>query len=325
MAQGDLASWNDGAAKRSIVSFVERVTRAGSADHVPPDARVAVFDNDGTLWCEKPLPVQADFLFRRLGEMAAHDASLRARQPWKAVVDKDYRWLADVITKHYRGDDSDLKMMAAGLLQAYGDRTIEEYAATAREFLNSARHPRLGRLYPSCVFAPMVELLRYLTANQFAVYIVSGGGRDFMRTVSRECYGVPPERVVGSSVVLKLRDEGASVTLVHTPELGIFDDGPAKPVEIWNTIGRRPIIAGGNSNGDLPMLRFCAQPGRPSLALLVHHDDDQREYAYDAGAEQALAFARNNDWTVASVKNDWKTVFADEERHADTRRGGARP
>lgn len=318
MVAGELASWNDGATRQSILSFVERVTRAGGADFVAPEARVAVFDNDGTLWCEKPMPVQADFLFRRLAEMVARDPSLSARQPWKAVVEKDYHWLGDAITKHYRGDDGDLKTMAAGLLQAYGDTTIEEYAATARAFLSTARHPRLERPYPRCVFAPMVELLRYLTANQFVVYIVSGGGRDFVRTISQDCYGIPPERVLGSGVVLRLRDAGATVTLVHTPQLELFDDGPMKAAAIWNVIGRRPILAAGNSNGDMPMLRFCAQPGRPSLALLVNHDDDKREYAYDGGAEQALAFARNNNWTVASIKSDWKTVFGNAERPASS-------
>jgi hypothetical protein len=316
VASGELASWNDGPSRRAIVAFVEGVTRAGGVDYVPPEARIAVFDNDGTLWCEKPLPVQADFLFRRLGEMAARDPSLRARQPWKAVVDKDHQWLAQVITKHYGGDDSDLKMMEAGLLQAYGDTTIEEYAAAARAFFSSARHPKLARRYPRCVFTPMVELLRYLTANLFAVYIVSGGGRDFVRIISQGCYGVPPERVLGSGVVLKLRDDGVSVTLVHTPRLELFDDGPAKAAAIWNVLGRRPILAAGNSNGDLAMLRFCAQPDRPSLALLVHHDDAEREFAYDAGAEQALAFARNNHWTIASIKEDWATIFDEDERPA---------
>jgi len=311
---GELGSWSDGGAKQTIVSFVERVTRAGGADFTEPEARVAVFDNDGTLWCEKPLPVQADFLFRRLGELAARDPSLRARQPWKAVVEKDYHWLGNAITKHYQGDDSDLKVMAAGLLKAYGDTTIEDYAATARSFLSTARHPRLERPYPRCTFAPMVELLRYLTANQFTVYIVTGGGRDFVRTISRECYGIPPERVVGSGVVLRLRDAGPSVTLVHTPQLELFDDGPMKAAAIWNVIGRRPILAAGNSNGDIPMLRFCAQPGRPSLALVVAHDDDKREFADDGGAEQVLAFARDNSWAVASIKNDWRTVFTSEER-----------
>jgi hypothetical protein len=309
-SNGQLASWNDGPAKRAIVDFVARVTREGGGDYVVPDARIAVFDNDGTLWCEKPLPVQADFWFRRLGTMAARDPSLRARQPWKAVVEKDYDWLGGVVAKHYGGDDSDLHLIAAGLLQAYGDFTIEEFEAAARLFFDTAEHPKLGRPYVQCVFRPMVDLLRYLAANGFTSYIVSGGGRDFVRVIAGPCYGIPPEHVIGSSVALKLRDEGPTVTLVHQAELGIFNDGAMKPVAIWSAIGRRPILAAGNSNGDIPMLRFCAQPGHPSLALLVDHDDDAREFAYGTGAEDALALADANGWAVASVRNDWKAVFA---------------
>ncbi len=201
-------------------------------------------------------------------------------------------------------------MIAAGLLQAYGDFTIEEFEAAAKVFFSTAEHPKLGRPYVRCVFQPMVELLRYLADNGFTSYIVSGGGRDFVRVIAEPCYGIPPEHVIGSSVALKLRDEGATVTLVHEAELGIFNDGAMKPVAIWSAIGRRPILAGGNSNGDIPMLRFCAQPPHPSLALIVDHDDDDREFAYGAGAEDAVALARANGWPVASVKNDWKTVFA---------------
>jgi phosphoserine phosphatase len=305
-----LASWQDGAAKSAIIDFVARVTHEGGPDYVPPAARFAVFDNDGTLWCEKPLPVQADFLLRRIGEMAAKDPSLTARQPWKAVAEKDFQWLGDVVSKHYRGDDSDLQLMAAGLLQAYAGATVEEFAAAARSFMETASNPKLGRPYLKCVYQPMVELLRYLAANRFVTYIVSAGGRDFMRVIAEACYGVPPERVIGSGTALKVMDRDGYLTLAHTAELGLFDDGPKKPVTIWEALGRRPILAGGNSNGDIPMLRFCAQPGPPSLALLVEHDDGAREIAYDAGAEEALAMARANGWTVASVKNDWRTIFA---------------
>jgi phosphoglycolate phosphatase-like HAD superfamily hydrolase len=305
-----LTSWQEGPAKSAIIDFVARVTHEGGADYVPPAERFAVFDNDGTLWCEKPLPVQADFLLRRLGEQAAHDPSLTARQPWKAVAEKDYKWLGDLVAKHYRGDDSDLKLIAPGLLGAYADTTIEEFAAAARSFLETAQNPKLGRPYTQCVYQPMAELLRYLAANRFVTYIVSAGGRDFMRVVAESCYGVPPEHVIGSGTVLKVRDRDGYMTLAHTIELGLFDDGPMKPVAIWEALGRRPILAGGNSNGDIPMLRFCAQPGHPSLALLVEHDDDAREIAYDTGAEEALALARTNGWTVTSVKNDWRAVFA---------------
>jgi hypothetical protein len=305
-----MPSWNEGATRRAILEFVARVTREGSRDYVPPDERVAVFDNDGTLWCEKPMPIQADFLLRRVGEMAQQDPSLVDRQPWKAVATKDYAWLGGAITKHYQGDDSDLQAMAAGLLSAYAGRTIEEFEATSAAFMRSARHPTLDRPYLECAYRPMVELLQYLATNGFTNYIASGGGRDFMRTVSHELYDVPRDRVIGSSVALEYRDSGEVAKIIHTAKLDILDDGPAKPVRIWSRVGRRPILAGGNSNGDIPMLRFASHPSRPSMVLLVDHDDGEREFAYDAGAEQALERARAEKWTVVSMKNDWAKVFA---------------
>jgi phosphoserine phosphatase len=308
-----LPGWTDGAARRAVVDFVEGVTRKRGPGYVPPEARIAVFDNDGTLWCEKPLPIQADFLLRRLADLAERDPSLRARQPWKAAHDKDYAWLGDVITKHYRGDDADLKLMAVGLLQAYAGATIEEFEATANAFLRSAQHPVLRRPYLACAYRPMLELLRYLEAAGFTSYIASGGGRDFVRPVSRDLYGIPPDRVIGSSVALGYRDDGGVAVVVHKPELEIFDDGPAKPVPIWER-SRRPILAAGNSNGDIPMLHFCTHPSRPSLKLLLEHDDAAREYAYQAGAEQALERARRHGWTMVSMKRDWKTMFADVTR-----------
>jgi phosphoserine phosphatase len=299
-----LPSWNDTPTRRAIVDFVERA----SAD-IPPEERVAVFDNDGTLWCEKPLPIQVDFLLRRVGEMAERDPSLRDKQPWKAVYEKDYAWLSNVITKHYNGDDSDLKMMAGGLLQAYAGSTIEEFAATASQFLHSAQNPHLKRPYLATVYTPMVELLRYLEAHGFTNYIASGGTRDFMRPITQELYGIPPERVIGSTVALEYREDGGVGTIVHKPELDVFDDGPAKAVRIWSRVGRRPLLAGGNSNGDLAMLTFAAQPSRPSFGLLINHDDNTREVAYTAGAERVLAQAQERGWTVVSVQNDWGTVF----------------
>jgi phosphoserine phosphatase len=308
---GTLSSWNDTPTRQAIEQFVASVTTEGGPGYVPPEERTAVFDNDGTLWCEKPLPIQADFLLRRIGEMAQENPSLRDRQPWKAVAAKDYAWLSGVITKHYHGDDSDLMEMAAGLLAAYEGSTIEEFERTATAFMNSAQHPSLKRLYRECSYQPMVELLRYLGANGFACYIASGGGRDFMRTVSQELYGIPRDRVIGSSVALEYRDDGDTAQLVHTAKLDLFDDGPAKPVRVWSRIGYRPLVAGGNSNGDIPMLRFAAHPARPSLALLIDHDDNEREIAYAAGAEKSLEEAKARGWTVVSVKNDWATVFAE--------------
>jgi phosphoserine phosphatase len=303
-----LASWRDTPTRKAIAELVERTVR-----DVPPEERVAVFDNDGTLWCEKPMPIQADFLFRRMAEMAKEDPSLREAQPWKAVVEQDYDWLGGVLTKHYEGDDSDLQVMAVGILKAYEGRTIEEFESTASEFMHTASNPALGRAYLECAYLPMVELLRYLTANGFTTYIASGGGRDFMRTISHELYDVPPDRVIGSSVALEYRD-GDVAQVVHTAQPDILDDGPAKPVQIWSRTGRRPIVAGGNSNGDVPMLHFASHPSRPSLSLLVLHDDAEREFDYTAGADEALKQAEAKGWTVVSIKNDWATVFSPAAR-----------
>jgi phosphoserine phosphatase len=306
-----LDSWTDGAARAAIIEFVERVTTPGRDDHVPPAERVAVFDNDGTLWCEKPMPIQLDFILRRLAAMANQDPELRTRQPWQAAYTRDYGWLGQVITSHYHGDDRELPVLAAGVLQAFAGITVEDFEAQADAFLRSAQHPTLGRGYLACGYRPMVELLGYLETAGFANYIASGGGRDFMRPISQEVYGVPRERVIGSSTALAYEPDEGGGRIVRRPELDVVDDGPAKPVRIWSRVGRRPLLAAGNSNGDLPMLAFAAQPGRPSLSLLVLHDDPTREFDYTAGAEQALQQARNNGWTVVSMQHDWRVVFAE--------------
>jgi phosphoserine phosphatase len=305
---GGLASWNDGPAAAAIRDFVGRVTTGGSPEFVPPAERVAVFDNDGTLWCEKPMPIQLDFILRRLVAMADQDPALRGRQPWKAAYDKDYQWFGQVVARHYHGDDRELPVLAAGVLQAFAGITVEDFEAQADSFLRSAQHPTLGRGYLACAYAPMVELLGYLEANGFSNYIASGGGRDFMRPISQEVYGVPRQRVIGSSTTLAWQPDEGGGRIVRKPEL---DDGPAKPVRIWSRVGRRPLLAAGNSNGDLPMLAFAQQPGRPSLRLLVLHDDPEREFDYTTGAERALEEAEAQGWTVVSIKNDWVTVFAD--------------
>jgi phosphoserine phosphatase len=306
-----LASWNDTATKSAMLDFVARVTKKGSNYFVPPAARIAVFDNDGTLWCEKPMPIQTGFLFGKIGEQAAKDPSLRDKQPWKAVFEKDYKWLGDVITKHYNGDDSDLKVMAAGLLAAYAGETVESYAEKAGKFLRGSQNDALKRPYLKTAYAPMRELLDFLTANGFTNYIVSGGGRDFMRPITQELYGIPPERVVGTTVALGYKVENGVGNVYHTPKLELFDDGPTKVVRIWSRIGARPIFAAGNSNGDIQMIEFATQGKRPGLGLLVNHDDNTRDIAYTAGAEKALDAAKMQKWVVASVKSDWNKVFAD--------------
>jgi phosphoserine phosphatase len=307
---GDLLpSWRAGASRQAIVEFVQRVTTEGSPEFVPAEERVAVFDNDGTLWCEKPMPIQLDFILRRLAAMADQDPSLRGRQPWQAAFTRDYGWLGGVITSHYQGDDRELPVLAAGILQAFADITVEEFEAQADTFLRGAQHPTLGRGYLACSYRPMVELLEYLEANGFANYIASGGGRDFMRPISQEVYGVPRQRVIGSSTSLAYEQDGHGGRIVRKPELDVLDDGPAKPVRIWSRVGRRPLLAAGNSNGDLPMLQFAERAGRPGLRLLVLHDDPAREFDYTTGAEQALQVARSNGWTVVSINGDWAAVF----------------
>lgn len=311
MHEGLLKSWNAGATRQAIIAFVERVTLEDGPDYVPPAARIAVFDNDGCLWCEKPTPIQAGFLLRRIAEQAEADPALRDRQPWKAVHEKDQAWLGDVITKHYEGDDTTLKEMAAGLLSAYAEDDVESFASKADQFLRSEENPVLKRPYLKTAYAPMRELLQYLEANQFTNYIVSGGGRDFMRPITHELYGVPPERVVGTTVALQYREEDGIGKVVHTSKLEVFDDGPNKVVRIWSRIGARPIFAAGNSNGDIQMLQFATQGKGASLALLVTHDDDERDIAYTSGAQKSVALAKERGWPLVSVREDWAKVFVD--------------
>ena len=303
-----LPSWSDGAAKQTVLEFVESVSQPGTS-HVPAAERIATFDNDGTLWCEKPMPVQFDFILRRLSEMAQADAGLRGRQPWKAAYERNYGWFGTVITEHYAGNDTSVRTLLAGIFAAYEGTSVEEFEARSDAFLRTARHPTLGRGYLECVYVPMVELLGYLEANGFRNYIVSGGGRDFMRPVSQELYGIPRDRVIGSAATLQYTSDERGGTISHKAEGDYLDDGPQKPVRIWSSTGRRPLLAGGNSNGDIPMLDFTQHPDKPSLRLLLLHDDDQREFTYTGGAEQALEQAGKSGWTVVSMKNDFKVVF----------------
>ena len=296
-----LAAWNDGPAKDAVLDFVERV----SADGIPPAERVAVFDNDGTLWCEKPLPIQADFILRRLHEMAEADPGLREKQPWKAAYERDYAWLGKVMVEHYAGDDTNVRTLLGGVIAAHAGISVDEFEEQADSFLHTAQHPTLDRGYLACAYAPMVELLRHLESNGFSNYIASGGGRDFMRPISEEMYGIPRDRVIGSSTALDYRDG----TIMRKPEADVLDDGPEKPVRIWSRVGRRPLLAAGNSNGDIEMLDFTQHREKPFLRLLVLHDDAEREFAYTAGAEKSLERARSEGWTVVSMANDWSSVF----------------
>jgi len=304
-----LSTWKEGAAKDAIIGYVEQTCADGSPGWVPVQERVAVFDNDGTLWCEKPMPIQLDFVLRRLAEMAELDPSLRVRQPWKAAHERDYAWLAQVMAEHYAGDDTNVKTLGAGVVAAFANITVDEFEADSDAFLRSTRHPTLGRGYLECAYAPMVEFLAYLRANGFVNYIASGGGRDFMRPISDEVYGIPREGVIGSAVALAYTPDENGGAITRQAAADYLDDGAEKPVHIWARTGRRPVLAAGNSNGDIEMLDFTHHRDRPSLRLLVLHDDAEREFDYVAGAERALERAASRGWTLVSVKDDWATVF----------------
>ena len=303
MAESELPSWADTATRSAIVDFVE-----AAAKYVPPEERIAVFDNDGTLWTEKPMATELVFILERLAAMAKGDASLRDRQPWKAAYENDYAWLGGTMEKHYLGDDADLKVLMAGVVAAFAGVDVETYGASAAKFVKQ-QHPSLGRSFAACAYQPMVELLRYLEANGFTNLIALGGNRDFMRGFAADIYALSPDRIIGSSNELAYVEDEHGGLVVYQERPDIFDDGPAKPIRIWSRTGRRPLVAGGNSNGDVPMLRWAGAADRPGLKLLVLHDDAKREFDYVKGAEKSLEVARAEGWTVVSIKNDWSTVF----------------
>lgn len=302
-----LASWREGASRDAIVEFVEAVTTG--PDAVPPEERIAVFDNDGTLWTEKPMPTQLHYIVEQWAAAGREDPALAAQQPYKAAVDGDYAWLGGAIDKHYAGDDSDLHTLIGALVRTTIGLSVDDYQEAVATFYRDARHLTLARAYTTVSYQPMVELLRYLESHGFTCYIVSGGDRDFMRPMTVDTYGVPPERVIGSAVGLRYDSDSNDVR--YGENFDFFDDGPQQPIRIWTRIGRRPLLAAGNSNGDVPMLRFVQKHPR-SLSLLVHHDDDtgRGDAPYDKGAEDALAQVDSSGFTRVSVKDDWETVFA---------------
>jgi phosphoserine phosphatase len=253
--------------------------------------------------------IQLDYLLHKLAAQAEMDPSLRDTQPWKAAWGKDFTWLGNVVTKHYQGDDRDLHVLLSGILSLSEGRAVEQIEEEAVIFIEKEQHPTLRRTYRDCIYQPMLELLQFLEANGFINYIVSGGGRDFMRGFSQDLYGIPRERIIGSTVAYRYVESDDGGMIVQKAELDVIDDGPGKAVQIWNIIGRRPILAAGNSNGDLQMLTFSGRESLPALRLLVVHDDGEREFAYQAGAEKILNTAKTQDWTTISIKNDWRTVF----------------
>jgi hypothetical protein len=299
-----LPSWNDGAAKTSIVEFVTRVTKAGGPDYVQPAGRIAVFDNDGTLWAEQPMYFQAFFVFDRVKAIAPQHPEWKDRQPFKAILENDRKALLA------SGEKGAMEILMA----THSGMTTGEFEKIVKDWLTTARHPRFNRPFTDLIYQPMLELLAYLRENGFKTYIVSGGGVDFMRPWAEKVYGIPPEQVVGSSIKLKFDIRDGKPVLMRLPEIDFVDDGPGKPVGIQKFIGRRPIAAFGNSDGDLQMLQWTAAGKGPRFMLLVHHTDAEREWAYDRQSpigqlDKALDEAQRRGWTVVDMKKDWKRVF----------------
>jgi phosphoglycolate phosphatase-like HAD superfamily hydrolase len=305
LAAEALPSWNDGPAKARIVRFVESVTDPKSREFVPSAERIAVFDNDGTLWSEQPMYFQLAFILDRVKALAPQHPEWRTTEPFKSALAGDMAGVAAT------GEHGLVAMMSA----THAGMTTEEFARIVSDWLATARHPRFDRPYTSLTFAPMRELLGYLSANGFKNYIVSGGGVEFMRVFAERVYGVPPEQVIGSTIETKYEVRDGRPVIVRLPEVDFIDDKAGKPVAINRHIGRRPILAFGNSDGDFEMLEYTTSGPGPSLGLIVHHDDAEREYAYDRKSsvgrlDRALDESAKRDWVVVSMKTDWRSIYA---------------
>ncbi|TIL60561.1 MAG: haloacid dehalogenase-like hydrolase [Mesorhizobium sp.] len=301
---GALPSWNDGTAKTAITGFVERTTTEGNPDFVAPAERIAVFDNDGTLWTEQPVYFQFAFAIDRVKAMAPEHPEWKDAEPFKSVLAGDAK---GVLASGEKGLGEIMAATHAGVI-------TDEFAATVREWMATARHPKFGRPYNELIYQPMVELLAYLRANGFKTFIVSGGGVEFMRPWVEQAYGIPPEQVVGSSGVVTYELTDDKPVLKKEAKFEFIDDGPGKPVGINRFIGRRPVFAAGNSDGDLQMLQWTTLNDGPRFALIVHHTDAEREFAYDREShigklDKALDEAGTRGWMVVDMKADWKTVY----------------
>jgi phosphoserine phosphatase len=299
-----LQSWNDGQAKQAIVNFVTRVTKEGGPDFVPVADRIATFDNDGTLWSEQPVYVQFAFALDRIRALAPQHPEWKERQPFKAALEGDTK---TVLASGMRG-------IAELVAASHAGMSTDEFARLVTDWLATARHPRFNRAYTDLAYQPMVELLAYLRANGFRTYVVSGGGVEFMRPWTAKVYGIPPEQVIGSSIKEKYELTGDTAVLMRLPEVDFVDDGPGKPLGIHKFIGRRPIFAAGNSDGDLEMLQWTTLAPGPRFALIVRHTDAQREWAYDRHSpigrlDKAIDEAGRRGWLVVDMKQSWKTIY----------------
>ena len=303
-AQDPLPSWNDGGPKKAIIAFVARVTTAGTPDFVPVPQRIATFDNDGTLWPEQPIYFQFEFAFDRVKLLAAGHPEWKDKEPFASLIDGN-------IEKALAGGEEALVQVIAA---THAGMTTESFERIAREWIRTKRDARFKRPYATLVYQPMIELLNYLRANGFKTFIVSGGGVEFIRAFAEDAYGIPPEQVIGSSGRLKYQMRGDVPELLKLPAVDVVNDKDGKVVSIQKVIGRRPILAFGNSDGDLQMLEWTAAGKGARLALLVHHTDAAREYAYDRTShvgklDKALDMAVAKKWTVVSMKDDWNAIF----------------
>jgi hypothetical protein len=310
LAQTDpLPSWNEGPAKARIVAFVRAVTEQGGKDYVPPAERIATFDNDGTLWAEQPMYFQLLFALDRVKALAPQHPEWKTKEPFASLLRGD-------VSKALAGGD---KAIAEIVMATHAGMTTEEFEKVVADWIATAKHPKTGRLYTEMVYRPMLEVLAYLRANGFKTFIVSGGGIEFMRPWTEKVYGVPPEQVVGSSIKTKFEMRGDKPVLVRLPAIDFVDDKAGKPVGINSHIGRRPVAAFGNSDGDRQMLEWTQGGGGARLMMLVHHDDAAREWAYGPKSkigtfsDSLMAEAEKQGWTVISMKNDWKRIFAFEQ------------
>jgi hypothetical protein len=299
-AQESLPSWKDGPTKRAILDFVAKVTKEGGPHFVPPPEPIAVFDNDGTLWCEQPI-VQVMFAVRRLKELLPKHPEWKARPALKAAIEGDMEYF------EREGEQALMEVLAV----THSGMTVEEFDQAVAEFFKSAKHPKLDALYKDLAYQPMVELLRYLRTNGFTTWVCSGGGTDFMRVITPEIYGIPPEQVIGSIGGYEFVEREGGWHLVKTAKLMHYNDKLNKPVGIAIHVGSKPIFAAGNvrTGGDIAMLRYCQSNSRPSLQLMVNHDDAVREYSYGEKDNASLNAAKTGGWTVVSMKEDWKTIF----------------
>ena len=303
-----LPSWNDTGAKRAIVAFVGKATKSGSPDFVPPAERIAVFDNDGTLWAEQPMYFQFLFAVDRVKALAPQHPEWKDKEPFASILRGDMK------AALAGGEHALLEIVMA----THAGTTTEEFERIVRDWIATAKHPKTGQPYTKMVYQPMVELLAWLRANGFKTFIVSGGGIEFMRPWTQEVYGIPPEQVVGSSIKTKMEMRDGKPVLARLPEINFIDDKAGKPVGIHQHIGRRPIAAFGNSDGDLQMLQWTTAGIGARLAVIVHHTDAEREWAYDRKSsigrlDKALDEAKASGWTVVDMKRDWKKVFAFEK------------